>query len=682
MVGRDVAVCLPLIYHVSKKHSLGLASINISWEKTVSEYLNTALEMLDEGWWVVPIHPNEKRPVVKWGELYDEGKFPTEEQVIQWWETFPNSYVGIVTGELSGVLVVDCDNEEAEAYAREVGLTQTPWVVQTKRGKHFYFKYPKDAGHIKTLTWSNADGVEWPRDVVKGLDRKAHKGIALVPPTPNYTQLSGDDWDDVPVYPVKNYGFDKPSNVVSFDDFKFGNLSLAHIKIKKGVVETTRELVEKMGRKLMAGVGDNRHQMLVSLAGELAAQGHTREICEASMIEYVAEFFYEPHKVDRKEFQSVIDHAYAKEDKKPKIEEPKPEPSNFKPITTFDADRLAEEASKIKYFVDPIIPDTGTIIQVHGYSGHGKSMFIRHLLYAASAGAPSFGPFDIHKKPRVLYLDFENSKQNISKFLTRSRRSFGDAEGRFMIWTPFIDDKMMNLKEDAGINNLQSWINFNKPEIVVIDTIRTAWSGLQENSAEEWGNINKLALTLRNAGMTVILVHHSNKPADGGRSGREAGSSNQLTVLETQIKVTQVYADKETADVKAGIYDGDIPRTPYTMLGTAPVRTPSERLQVCMELRYGKVREWSDAHEPVMYIAFLEDENTENVRVVSESTAKQRAIKAAQPWTNSEGVVMPPLSDREISNKVGKPVSVVADWTKHLRQEHIESHVSNAKANL
>jgi hypothetical protein len=83
-----------------------------------------------------------------------------------------------------------------------------------------------------------------------------------------------------------------------------------------------------------------------------------------------------------------------------------------------------------------------------------------------------------------------------------------------------------------------------------------------------------------------------------------------------------------------------------------------------------------------MYIAFLEDENTEKLRIVSESTAKQRAIKAAQPWTNSEGIVMPPLSDREISNKVGKPVSVVADWTKHLRQEHIESHVSNAKANL
>ena len=86
----------------------------------MSEFLNKALEMLDDGWWVVPIHPDEKHPAPKWGHIYDEGKFPTEEQVIDWWEKFPNAHVGIITGELSGVLVVDCDNEEAEEYAQSL----------------------------------------------------------------------------------------------------------------------------------------------------------------------------------------------------------------------------------------------------------------------------------------------------------------------------------------------------------------------------------------------------------------------------------------------------------------------------------------------------------------------------------------------------------------------------------
>ena len=82
---------------------------------------------------------------------------------------------------------------------------------------------------------------------------------------------------------------------------------------------------------------------------------------------------------------------------------------------------------------------------------------------------------------------------------------------------------------------------------------------MMENSAEEWSNINRLMLKLRNAGLTVILVHHSNKPSDGSVSGREAGSSNQLTVLETQIKITQIFEDKDSADIKAGLWDGDLP---------------------------------------------------------------------------------------------------------------------------
>ena len=78
-----------------------------------------------------------------------------------------------------------------------------------------------------------------------------------------------------------------------------------------------------------------------------------------------------------------------------------------------------------------------------------------------------------------------------------------------------------------------------------------------------------------------------------------------------------------------------------------------------------------------MYIAFLEDENTQNVRIVSESTAKQRAMKAAKPWRNSEGIVMPPLSDLEISRKIGKPITTVSEWTKDLRDNYIQSNVAN-----
>ena len=98
------------------------------------------------------------------------------------------------------------------------------------------------------------------------------------------------------------------------------------------------------------------------------------------------------------------------------VEVKQPEPSVFKPITTDSLDELQKYVDNMKFFIDPIVPTTGTIVQVFGYSGHGKSMFVRNLLYAACSGQYRFGPFDLNERSKVLYFDFENSRANIASF--------------------------------------------------------------------------------------------------------------------------------------------------------------------------------------------------------------------------------------------------------------------------
>ena len=184
------------------------------------------------------------------------------------------------------------------------------------------------------------------------------------------------------------------------------------------------------------------------------------------------------------------------------------------PITTADIERLEAQIGTREYCIDPWLPLDGTVIQVHGYSGHGKSMFIRNALYHVAAGAKEFGPWEIGAQARVLYLDLENSRSNITNFLDRSKRSVGDAGDNFMVYAPFDNEEQMNLKSDNGMLLLTEWIKTTDPDIVCVDTVRSAWVGLEENSASEWGRINQMALDLRNAGITVILVHHSNKPSE------------------------------------------------------------------------------------------------------------------------------------------------------------------------
>ena len=219
-----------------------------------------------------------------------------------------------------------------------------------------------------------------------------------------------------------------------------------------------------------------------------------------------------------------------------------------------DAEQLLQESDAKSYLIEPWLP-ANTIVQVFGYSGHGKSLFVQHAMSALCAGRKYYGPFEIGRPARVLYLDFEMGMATIARRLIEMEQIHGDTGDRLNIWPPFVYDKEMDLHQREGLLELKEWIDFCKPDVVVIDTIRSAYPGLSENSADEWAKINKLAVKIRNSGKSVIMLHHSNKPTENG-IGREAGSTNQLTVLETQLRVAQVYRDEDTAKQNAAIWDG------------------------------------------------------------------------------------------------------------------------------
>ncbi len=638
--------------------------------------LDAALEYLDRGWAIIPIRRGEKVPAVKWGKYVDSKTLPSEDEVIGWFTKWPDASVAVLSGELSNLVIVDCDNQAAMDAAESYGLTKSPVRVRTKKGYHYYYSFPEGSDWIKNRAGIVGDGVEWP--IIDGLDLRGSKGYCVAPPSANYTWdiVQGHDLDDVPVYVKPIVKKITASNVVDFATWRLEGMSLEHVEVHLPIWERTQKLIDRLGFKLPDGGSNGRDDRLYKYISSLAGSGERGQDLLDGAHRFMEAFFQNPiEKVGE-----MCERAEANEIRNAGLEaEPVPtyKPSDFKPITTASLDELRAYVDNIKFYIDPIVPTSGTIIQVFGYSGHGKSMFVRNLLYSACSGEQRFGPFDLNARSRVLYFDFENSRANVANFLDRSKRSFGDAGDDFMIWAPFHDERDMNLLTDAGIKNFERWIKSTNPTHIVIDTIRSAFPGLQENSAEQWSYINQLCLKLRNAGLVVWLLHHSNKPSEGTASGREAGSSNQLTVLETQMKVTQVFWDKETAEVKAGLYEGDLPSSPFADIQSSLVPS-GERIEVMMQVRFGKVREWSDAHEPVYNIAFVGDPDTETVRIISPRTAKQRAISFAKPWVDASGAPRSPLSDQEISDRVGRGIPTVREWTAELRETLASSRISNS----
>lgn len=115
--------------------------------------LKKALKYRKRGWSVIPIGQN-KRPLFAWKE-YTE-RLPRRKEIKKWWKKYPDANVGVITGKISGITVVDVEKGGMTA-----GYPETRTVRTGGGGFHFYYKYSerfKNAVRIKELTDIRNDG--------------------------------------------------------------------------------------------------------------------------------------------------------------------------------------------------------------------------------------------------------------------------------------------------------------------------------------------------------------------------------------------------------------------------------------------------------------------------------------------------------------------------------------------
>lgn len=119
------------------------------------------------GFSVLPMGDN-KRPLVKWMDF--QYRIPTAEELMEW----PIENLGIITGEISGLAVIDCESrEDYEWFWKNRG--RSPMVCKTRRGYHLYFRRPE--GGVK-----NAQRVP-DEDGKPRYDVRGDGGYVLAPPS-------------------------------------------------------------------------------------------------------------------------------------------------------------------------------------------------------------------------------------------------------------------------------------------------------------------------------------------------------------------------------------------------------------------------------------------------------------------------------------------------------------------
>jgi hypothetical protein len=140
------------------------------------ECLAAALLYLGFGWAPLPLCPPDhvgvgrrhgktckqpgKRPVIYWDEF--QSRLPTEAEVRGWWKQNPLCNVGVVLGDISGLISVDVDGSAGEQKLLLVSGGEVPPTLEfsTSSGRrHLLYRIPKNV-QVKTTVFREGDKSE------------------------------------------------------------------------------------------------------------------------------------------------------------------------------------------------------------------------------------------------------------------------------------------------------------------------------------------------------------------------------------------------------------------------------------------------------------------------------------------------------------------------------------------
>jgi len=122
---------------------------------------------------IIPLNPYAKKPFFGIKEFQE--RKASEKEIIRWWAEFPTAMIGIMTGKINGLFVLDLDpnhnSEQISEYLPDSLIT--PTSTTPRGGSHLYFEAPKD----ETITIGSG--------LFPNIDFRCNGGFIAAPPSRN-----------------------------------------------------------------------------------------------------------------------------------------------------------------------------------------------------------------------------------------------------------------------------------------------------------------------------------------------------------------------------------------------------------------------------------------------------------------------------------------------------------------
>lgn len=423
--------------------------------------INRALKYLERGLVPIPLVHRQKTPALPWREF--QTVRPTAEQVKAWFSVTPTPNIGIVTGAISGIVVVDLDGPDGITQAIKLGL-KSPVMCNTGKGRHLYFKHP-------------GTPVQNAVRLAPGVDIRGDGGYVVAPPSVHesgrvYSWVIGEG--EMPTYAPPIADAQEP--------------------LTEGR-QNPRGWIADALRNMAPGNIDNT---LFKVCSRLRSDGYTQEDALALLEPIAMASGATPDHLPEK-----IRHVWSRYEFKDKPSEDGGLDKS-ESLTTF-----LDNEEKVQWLV-PNVVAARSFGFVAGLPETCKTWLTMDLAIELARGGMWLGTLPTAKS-KVLFIDQERfageTRRRFKALFEGKKLNYREMDNNLTIFS----GTTIRLDLDQSFEAFRRKLSELRPDIVIVDSFAT-FHTKEENSRKESQEVIERIKALRNEfGCTFMFIDHENK---------------------------------------------------------------------------------------------------------------------------------------------------------------------------
>ncbi len=459
--------------------------------------LTAALKYRSMGFSVIPTGP-DKKPLLQWKEY--QSKIADESTIRGWWTNWPKANVAIVTGKISGIVVVDV--EKGGPYEK---FDATATAETGGGGYHYYYQHPgvliNNRTRIDTLVDIRADG-----------------GYVIAPPSVTtkgpYSWVGTFSRDEIkPMSPGLLARLQEQTHIETVD-----------LRKPTPATEVVTPPTAASAGLIQEG---QRNDSATRFLGKIIAKipfDLWNDVAWPALLHWNATKVEKP--LPAREMRGIFESITQRErSKKPRAE------AFVMDTITLDA-LMAKEFPPTRYLANHLIP-MGGVTAITGAPSSYKSFLMLELSRAVARGTPFLGHFETIQG-KVLIVD----KENKDRLVQERFQALGELGGTNCIEAQFTNTLYLDNPEHLAA--LAAYIEEKQFTLVILDSL-VRFHQKDENSAKDIAVLMGAIKQLTSNNRAVVFIHHHRKTQFGQGSTEHGqnirGSGDILAAVDAHLAI-------------------------------------------------------------------------------------------------------------------------------------------------